>query len=193
MSDLEMDKRFDTETEQSTVDEGTAFRVAPTNGYNVQLEMYEQTVGDDKTRPFEYDRAITTFRCPITVLGAGDREMRLGSAMVTVSHETKRLENGDLDKLSKRYAQLVKALQDIEALPKAGTVRSAAVWEAAVTYPIHVFATESFKIPSSVTTSGWTYVTVRRPEDNEKIAEFKNQGWGAKNFVQAISRYRQDA
>jgi len=188
--DIQLDERFDQEGDQGTVDEGTAFRVAPTGAYNVQLEMYEQKVGTDQNRPWELDRAITTFRCPITVMGENERVTKLGSAMVAVSHEMRRMDNGDLDKLSKRYTQLVKALQDIEALPKTGW-GSKDVWEAAVTYPVHVFATESFKIPNG--DGGWTYSTVRRPDDNEKIKEFKEQGYGAKNFVQSISKYRQDA
>jgi len=192
VADIQLDERFDQEGDQGAVDEGTAFKVAPTGGYNVQLVLFRQEVGADKARSWEYDRAITTFQCPITVMGDGERVIKIGSAMINMSHEIRRVENGDLDKLSKRYTQLVDALQKIEALPKTGW-GSKDVWEAAINYPVHVFVTESFKIPNEAKPGEWTYRTVRRPDDNEEIKGYKEQGYTAKNFVQSISRYRQDA
>ena len=187
MVDLNLDNRFDAEIDQGVVNEGTAYRIAPTGGYNVQLELQGKMVGEDTERPWTYDRAVTTYRAPIVVIGDGDRPQKIGSAFIEVSHEVRRMGNGDLDRMSQRYTQLVKALQDVDALPKE-KVTNPMVEEAAINTPVHIFVTESFKVPSE--DGGWKYASVRRPDDNETIKAYKEQGYSAKNFCVRISKYR---
>ena len=189
MSDLNLDNRFDTEIDQGVVNEGTAYRVAPTGGYNVQLELQGKRIGEDSARPWEFDRAATTYRAPILAMTDDDRTVKIGSCFIEVSHETRRMENGDLDRMSQRYSQLVKALQDVDALPKE-KVTNPMVEEAALNTPVHIFITESFKIPSE--DGGWKWTGVRRPEDNETIKSYKEQGYSAKNFCVRISKYRME-
>lgn len=161
--------------------EATAFPVADTAQYNVQVAKVTRVVGDDGA--WDEGKEYCRLGAPLTIAGNEEGTMRsVGYANFNVSHKEYRRDNGGLDSMSSLYGQLTKALREIGAINGESSV--ADVYQAVTEHPIRLSVTKNYR-----TQEGWRTIGANTPTDRE--AEYRKAGFDCRNFTNRILTYQE--
>lgn len=184
LSTLTTDELFQQYTTKAQVDEAGRFKTVPKGSYTFRAESYEPRLGDKPTyegsdRPnpmFERRFAHVFFRLE-------DKDgNKKGSIYLDLSWECKRItegqNTGELDKPSKHWGQIVKAL-------KMESESVGAVLEALKQYPVVGYITEYW-----VRGEGESREFGDAPKNDEERAALLEAGYEPRNAVQNFSRVK---
>lgn len=166
MSDYTIDELYNIPVDPAQVKEANAFRVVPAGSYQAIA-----TKVDIQENP-------ETFRNPgrkgvrVQASLADNDGNRKGVVFFNASWEAIRDDKGRLDKDSKLWGQLVKALD-------MGEKSVGEVIDAAQRYPFKVFVTVAYKRPEG----GYVY-----PKTDADAEQAEREGYTPTNFVQSVGR-----
>ena len=108
-----------------------------------------------------------------------DDGKKRGNIGFDASWETRKTDQGKMDKPGKLWGQLLVALD----MKEKGV---AEVLDALRQYPVSVYVNESFKVPGEGQYAGrMVYRTARTEEDRK---DYRSKGYEGRNFIESISR-----
>lgn len=169
---IPLEELFSRYANASTITESNKFSTVPTGNYQLQV-----TKAEGKAYP---DRELAHFTANVMIEGK-----RKGTVFFDASWQEKRNAKGYLDTPSRLWGQLGKALNPGQTDQQIADINAGELMKQAQAYPVMAFITESFRVPSATSSTGFTWDS---PKDEATIKAYREKAYEAKNFVQSISK-----
>jgi hypothetical protein len=171
---LTPEELFNEHASAGLIDEGSRRATVRTGHYALQVRGYEGQKDAD-------GRKSARLRADVF----DEKGARKGNIFFTVSWQTRRTKTGKLDRASRLWAQLCKALYPQESAASLESKPVADILNTAVKYPIRGFISEAFEVGQDP--NGNAIWDEPRGEDaSEKIADYRAKGYRAINTVQSL-------
>lgn len=184
---------FNEFADSSAMAEAARFRTIPTGTYTMQVTKREGTYfkladGGYWTPVFgEGDEQVDSswrkgVRLSANVMNAEGKKLQM--VRVDASWEAKRDgKTGELDKLFKKWEQIVRALYPTLKAEERAQKGVGEVLQALSLYPIGAYITEAFHVPAIDGSKKW-----KTPRSEEETKQYREAGYEAKNFVVSITK-----
>ena len=168
-----LEEYFNEFADAGAMAEASRFRTLPTGSYPIQIKKHEGTKFNGS------DRLIVHF----TADALNENGKKAATVFFNATWIPEKNDKGELDRVFKLWEQLTRALFPELKAEERSKKSVGEVINAAMSYPVKAYITESYHVPAIDGSKKWT-----TPRTAEEVVQYKTAGYEARNYVQNIGR-----